>query len=130
MTVSSVLKPSTEETGAADLVIKLDRELIQSFTTLDNRGTRYVGPIQSTVGTRINSLFGFGDQTFIRGITTPLFPNELMAFDLNSQQYLNEEGTTLALNLNFAEAHPGFTLTPVQAHQRREHDRFRAQPVR
>jgi hemolysin activation/secretion protein len=114
ITVSSVLKPSAEETGAADLVIKLERDPIQSFTTIDNRGTRYVGPVQYTIGTKLNSVFGLGDQTFIRGITTPLFPNELMAFDLNNTQYLNEEGTTLSLNLNFAEAHPGFTLTPFK----------------
>jgi hemolysin activation/secretion protein len=112
VTVSSVLKPSIDQTGGADLIITIERDLAQNFATLDSRGTRYVGPIQFTAGSRINSLFGLGDQTFIRGITTPLFPNELMAFDLNNQQMLNEDGTTLGLNLNFAEAHPGFTLKP------------------
>ena len=113
VTVSSVLKPSTEETGAADLIIKLEREIMQSFTTLDDRGTRYVGPIQSTIGARVNSPFGLGDQTFIRAITTPLMPHELMAFDLNNQQTLDAEGTTLTLQMNFAEAHPGFTLSEL-----------------
>jgi hemolysin activation/secretion protein len=112
--VTSVLKPSPDQTGAADLVITLERETLQNFATLDDRGTRYVGPDQLTAGTRINSLFGLGDQTFIRGITTPLFPNELMAFDFNNQQTLNAEGTTLGLNLNFAQAHPGFTLQPFK----------------
>jgi hemolysin activation/secretion protein len=112
--VSSILKPSPDQTGAAVLVVTVQREALQSFATLDDRGTRYVGPIQTTIGTRINSPFGLGDQTFIRGITTPLFPNELMAFDLNNQQTLNAEGTTLALNLNFGEAHPGFTLQPFK----------------
>jgi len=108
--VSSVLKPSPDQTGAADLVITLDRDTYQNFATLDDRGTRYVGPVQLTAGTRINSLFGLADQTFIRGITTPLFPSELKAFDLNNLQTLNAEGTTFGLNLNFAEARPGFTL--------------------
>jgi len=110
VTVSSVLKPSTEETGGADLIIKIDRDLMQSFATLDSRGTRYVGPLQATYGTRVNSPFGLGDQTFVRMITTPALPNELIAFDLNNQQNLDGEGTTLGLQLNYAEAHPGFTL--------------------
>jgi hemolysin activation/secretion protein len=112
--VSSVLRPSAEQTGAADLIVKLDRDFIQNFATLDSRGTRYVGPIQATVGTRVNSLFGLGDQTFMRAITTPVSPDELIAFDFNNTQSLDAEGTTAALQLNFAEAHPGFTLKPLQ----------------
>ncbi|MBI3515491.1 MAG: ShlB/FhaC/HecB family hemolysin secretion/activation protein [Proteobacteria bacterium] len=109
--VSSVLKPSQDQTGAADLIIKIERELLQPFTTVDNRGTRYVGPVQYTMGARINSLFGLGDATFVRGIMTPEFHNELIAFDLNNQQTLNAEGTTLGVLLNYAEARPGFSLT-------------------
>lgn len=114
VTATSVLKPSPDQTGAADLVVTIERDMLQNFTTIDDRGTRYVGPVQYTLGTRINSAFGLGDQTFIRGITTPLFPNELMAFDFNNQQILDEEGTTLALGANFAQAHPGFTLAPLK----------------
>lgn len=113
-TVTSVLQPATDQTGGADLVITVEKDIYQNFTTVDDRGTRYVGPVQYTLGTRINSVFGWGDQTFIRGITTPLYPNELMAFDFINQQSLDEEGTTLALQLNFAEAHPGYSLSPFK----------------
>src|SRR5258706_1747781 len=113
-TVSSVLRPSTEQTGAADLIIKVDREMMQNFATLDNRGTRFVGTLQGTTGTRLNSLFGMADQTFVRAISTPIFPNELMAFDVNNLIVLDSEGTTLGTMLNYARAHPGFTLrTPT-----------------
>jgi hemolysin activation/secretion protein len=114
VTVSSVLRPSQEQTGAADLIIKVERETVQSFATLDNRGTRYVGPVQYTMGMRLNSPFGLGDQTFVRGITTPYLTNELLAFDFNNQQTLNSEGTTLGILLNYAQAHPGWVLKPLQ----------------
>jgi hemolysin activation/secretion protein len=113
-TVTSVLQPAADQTGAADLVITIEQDTYQNFTTLDDRGTRYVGPVQYTLGTRINSPFGLGDQTFIRGITTPLYPNELMAYDFVNTQTLDEQGTTLALQLNFAQAHPGYSLSPFK----------------
>ncbi|MBV8166385.1 MAG: ShlB/FhaC/HecB family hemolysin secretion/activation protein [Alphaproteobacteria bacterium] len=113
-TASAVLRPSTDQTGAADLIIKVDREVMQNFATIDNRGTRFVGPLQATAGTRLNSLFGLADQTFFRAISTPVFPDELMAFDANNLMVLDSEGTTLGTMLNYARAHPGFTLrTPT-----------------
>jgi hemolysin activation/secretion protein len=113
-TISSVLRPSTDQTGAADLIIKVDREVMQNFATLDDRGTRFVGPLQATIGTRLNSLFGLADQTFLRAISTPIYPDELMAFDVNNLIVLDSEGTTLGTTLNYARAHPGYTLrTPV-----------------
>lgn len=114
ITVTSILRPSEKKTGAADLIVKLEREDWNNFATLDNRGTRYVGPVQATVGTRLNSFFGLGEQTFIRAISTPIFPNELMAFDVNTSFLLDEEGTTVATIANFARAHPGWILrTPT-----------------
>jgi hemolysin activation/secretion protein len=114
VTISSVLRPSADRTGAADLIVKIEREAWQNFATLDNRGTRFVGPVQATAGTRLNSLFGLGDQTFVRAISTPIFPNELMAFDTTNQMPLDSEGLTLQTQLSYARAHPGFTLrTPI-----------------
>ncbi len=114
VTASSVLRPSPDQTGAADLIVTVQRDLMRSFATLDNRGTRFVGPLQSTAGTIINSPFGLGDQIFVRGITTPIYLDNLKAFDLNNQHTLDSEGTTLALQLNYAEAKPGFTLRPLR----------------
>ncbi|MEJ0071663.1 MAG: POTRA domain-containing protein [Pseudomonadota bacterium] len=62
-TVSSVLEPLPGETGAAELTIEMSQKMVDMFGTMDNRGTRYIGPFQSSLGGRLNSALGFYELT-------------------------------------------------------------------
>lgn len=111
-TVSSVLAPLPGEPGAAELTIDMSQKVVDVFGTMDNRGTRFIGPLQASIGGRLNSALGFYERTQLRLIGTPANFNELRAYDLSTAVPLDTEGTLLTMGINQAEAHPGFTLKP------------------
>jgi hemolysin activation/secretion protein len=113
-TVQSVLSPLQGEPGAALLSIEIAQKMVDAFATMDNRGTRYLGPFQTSVGGRLNSVLGLYEQTQIRLIGTPAYADELRAYDLTHSVPVDTEGTVLTLGLNQAFAHPGFTLKPLR----------------
>jgi hemolysin activation/secretion protein len=112
-TVSSVLAPLQGEPGAAELTINMEQKVVDIFGTADNRGTRYIGPLQASLGGRLNSALGFYEQTQLRLIDTPAEFKQLRAYDLEHAVPLDTEGTLLTLAINQAQAQPGFTLKPL-----------------
>jgi hemolysin activation/secretion protein len=113
-TASSVLEPLAGEPGAAELTITLSQKVVDLFGTLDNRGTRYIGPLQASLGGRLNSALGFYEQTQLRLIDTPAEFDQLRAYDLTHAVPIDTEGSLLTLAINQAWAQPGYTLTPLQ----------------
>lgn len=113
-TVQSVLSPLAGEPGAALLSIEIRHKLIDVFATMDNRGTRYLGPFQSSLGGRLNSALGFYEQTQLRLIGTPAYVDELRAYDLSHRVPIDNEGTTLTLGINQAFAQPGYLLKQLR----------------
>ncbi|MBV8169354.1 MAG: ShlB/FhaC/HecB family hemolysin secretion/activation protein [Alphaproteobacteria bacterium] len=113
-TAESVLSPLEGEPGAAVLTIEMRQKVVDAFATMDNRGTRYLGPFQTSIGGRLNSALGFYEQTQLRLISTPEYFNELRGYDLTHSIPVDTEGTLLSLEINQAFAHPGFTLKPLR----------------
>lgn len=118
MAVRSVLKPSPTEAGAADLVIYLEQKPVEGFLTLDNRGTRYIGPFQLSTGARFNSLLGLQDQTTLHVINTPDVFHELRAYDIGESLPLGEAGTVFSVLWSQAYTRPGFTLNQFDIRSR------------
>jgi hemolysin activation/secretion protein len=110
VTVRSVLRPSTATPTAADLVIYLEQKPVDGFLTLDNRGSRYIGPFQATAGARLNSPLGLQDQATVRFINTPDVFHELRAYDIGESLPLGGEGTLLSVLWSQAVSRPGYTL--------------------
>jgi hemolysin activation/secretion protein len=48
VTARAVLLPSKTTPDAADLLVTVETKPVNGFATIDNRGSRYVGPVQST----------------------------------------------------------------------------------
>jgi hemolysin activation/secretion protein len=113
-TLASVLTPSADQPGAADLTIEIKQKVVDLFGTMDNRGTRFLGPFQASVGSRLNSALGFYELAQLRLIGTPADFDELRAYDLSEAVPIDTEGTLLSIGINQAEAHPGFTLKPLK----------------
>ncbi len=113
-TVGSVLAPLPGEPGAAELTIEMTHKPLDVFGTADNRGTRYIGPFQASVGARLNSVLGLYDLTQLQLLGTPANFDELRAYELRHAVPLDSEGTLVTLGLDQAEAHPGFTLKPLR----------------
>lgn len=103
----SVLSPS-QTVGAADLTLVASVKDVEGFASIDNYGTRYLGPNQATLGLTGNQLLGVNDQWRFIGAGTG---NTQMSYaQLSYSQVLNVEGLMLGLSASQARTQPGDTL--------------------
>lgn len=105
---NAVLRPS-QTPGASDLYLLLAHKSVSAYALADNRGSRYVGPIQGNVGADLNSAFGLYERTSMRGVVTGQ-TRELRFFDIEHEEVVNAEGARLKLQASHGHARPGFTL--------------------
>lgn len=106
-----VVRPSATP-GTAELVVTFDYKRFEGSYTLDNRGTKFVGPWEHTGTFAANSLFGLHDRTLLRVITTAPV-EELKFYDIQHEEQLDSEGTRLVLDASHSRTLPGDVLTPL-----------------
>jgi hemolysin activation/secretion protein len=109
MRVSGVLAPSAEP-GAADLVLEVTYKRIDAYASIDNRGSRFLGPYQTEFSAAVNGIIDTGDRLLYRYVTTLFQPRELQFHEARFQTPLFGEGTLLEVWGNYARTRPGFTL--------------------
>jgi hemolysin activation/secretion protein len=109
MRVSGVLAPSNEP-GAADLVVEVTYKRIDAYASIDNRGSRFLGPYQTEFSASVNGVFDTGDRLLYRYVTTLFQPRELQFHEARFQTPVFGEGTILEVWGNYAKTKPGFTL--------------------
>lgn len=118
ITARAVLSPSPTKVGASDLTIIITRKMFDVFSQLDNRGSRYLGPMQLNVGGRLNNIFGLSEGLSFQHVTTPhdLFEtdSELNYYSLGWSQPLNREGTRLNVTGSLTRSRPGFELSEFE----------------
>lgn len=110
LTVTGVLNPSKSVTGASDLVFRVTQNRIAAAASIDNRGSRYLGPYQGQVMLDVNSPFGFMGRTRIQGIGATQF-RELKSIEGSHEIHIGGEGTRLTVRGRRTETRPGFTLS-------------------
>ncbi|MDC1123174.1 ShlB/FhaC/HecB family hemolysin secretion/activation protein [Nitrospinaceae bacterium] len=113
VSVESVLVPSEDEPGASELVLTLKHKDIDANGGIDNRGSKFNGPIQMRVGANANSALGFYDRLGIQGILTST-PEELLFFNGFGEIPVSSEGTKLFISGSFSKSEPGSTLKQFQ----------------
>ena len=111
----AVFTPSPSAPGGSDLTVAVTRKPLDAFIGLDNRGTRYIGPVQAYAGAGYAGLFGLGDKTSIQYVTTPGMARELRYGQIAQEFALGSEGTKLTASVSRSVAHPGFTLRAFDA---------------
>jgi hemolysin activation/secretion protein len=105
----SVLAPS-QAPGAADLTLIANVKKVEGFASIDNYGSRYLGPGQATLGVVGNQLLGVNDQWRFVGVGTG---NSEMAFaQLSYNQIVSTEGLRLSAAVSQARTRPGDVLKP------------------
>lgn len=114
LTARAVLKPAATS-GAADLILTVEDKPADAHASLDNRGSRFVGPLQMGLGVSANSLFGHGERTTLRTVVTSQVA-ELKFFDVAHVVPLTSEGTRGRVQLARSYANPGYTLKPEDVH--------------
>ena len=110
----SVLRPAPNAPGAADLVLKVALKPVDAALSLDNRGSRYVGPYQVSASVAENTMVGGAERTNLRLVTAnPLGTGqrrELVYANLSHRRIINDEGTSISAKLGYSRSDPGHTL--------------------
>jgi hemolysin activation/secretion protein len=106
---TGLLRPSKDIQGASELVVKPVHDPVDGSLLLDNRGSKYAGPLQGGAEVVLNSLLGLGESLAVR-VTTTKPTSELKSLAINFNQPIGSEGLRLELDVNYAVTEPGFTL--------------------
>lgn len=109
VSVESVLTPSQETPGAANLTLLVKHKTVDGYVSLDNRGSRFNGPIQGSAGANLNSILGLYEQTGFNFVTTEP-TKELIYFNGLHEQQIGGEGTKFILSGSLSRTEPGSTL--------------------
>ena len=107
----SVLSPSPTVTGAADLRLIIERDPFDGLIGVDNYGSRYLGPLQTTfIGSANNFFLGFNERLTGQLVLAPSPEIELSYVALNYEQPIWSHGTMLDIFLSRTDTEPGFDL--------------------
>lgn len=101
-----LVRPSPKTFGGAELDITVSHKTFGASYTLDNRGTKFVGPWQHTGVLTANSLFGMYDRTLLRVVTTAPM-HELQFYDLQHEEQIGSEGTRAIVDVSHSRTLPG-----------------------
>lgn len=112
-TIQTVLTPSKTVSAGADLTLVAERKKAAFFASYDNFGTRYIGPLETSAGVSLYSVFTGGDINTAR-FTVTSRTRELHFFELSHAQPLGSNGTRWLVGSNYAETRPEFILTPLE----------------
>jgi hemolysin activation/secretion protein len=109
----AVLSPARVP-GASDVTIIVEQKPYNLFLETDNRGSRYIGPLQVEAGTQLNNAFGLYEGISFQAVTAPdNWPRRELTYGaLSWMQPVGHEGTRLDVSGSISSTHPGFTLTP------------------
>lgn len=107
LSVDSLLRPSPDVPGAAELVLVPSLQRLSSDVGFSNRGNRFTGPLELSAGVQANNLLGRFDSTQLRGVVNPASPEQLLVAVLEHSQPLGTDGTRLTFFGSAVWTEPG-----------------------
>ena len=113
ISVKALIIPSKTVPNAADLFLVTDQKLFNASIEHDNYGTRYLGPIQSSLALAANSIFVGGDTTGMNFTGTSRI-SELQYYNLYHTEPINSKGLSFTIGTSYTATQPEFLLTPVE----------------
>lgn len=108
--VRAVLTPSESTVGAADLSLVVEPRPIQAFVALDNRGSRWLGPLQIYGGVSFNDLFGAAERLSLTGVVAPTGDGELGYLSAGYDQPIGGSGLLASAFTSYTNTRPGDEL--------------------
>ncbi|WP_282607851.1 ShlB/FhaC/HecB family hemolysin secretion/activation protein [Pelagibius sp. Alg239-R121] len=115
----SILRPSITTPGASELVIVLEESTFSGAASVNNRGSRFLGPYQAGLSVRADNLLGLYESTELEVVGTAQI-SELKFAALTHTQQLNSDGTTLTVIGSLTDTEPGSTLDVLNIEGRSE----------
>ena len=109
VSVKSVLEPSQKISGTSKLTVILENKPYDASLGMDNRGSKFNGPIQIFAGAGANSPFRIYDRLGILGVIAE-DPDELLFVNAYYDLPLSKEGTRLSITGAISQSKPGSSL--------------------
>ena len=111
----SVLAPSPTVTGAARLTIMLSYTRFDGMGVVDNYGSRYLGPVQLSHLTQINTPFGYGEQIEVQAVYAPGQEGgrELAYGAAQLRVPIGRQGTVIEFGGSYSDTEPGYILNDL-----------------
>jgi hemolysin activation/secretion protein len=109
-TAKGAVVPAGTAGGSHELVVSVNQKAYDASYSVDNRGSKFIGPVQHSFVGSAYSLFDRGDRTTARFITTSPI-DELKFFDLLHEQPVGSQGGKVALTGSISETKPGSSLS-------------------
>ena len=109
VSVKSVLTPSKDKPGATNMTLILSNKAYEGSLGLDNRGTKFNGPIQVNAGLSGNTIFKNYERIGLQSVVTTN-TDELRFFSGFYEQPIFSEGTKLFFSASFSRSEPGSLL--------------------
>ncbi len=95
--------------GATRLIIHLEHKAVSGYVTVDNRGSRAMGPWRADVGATLNNLLGQGEALNLRAFVSS-DTKELRYGSASVSWPLGGNGTRLVVEGTYSDAYPGLAL--------------------
>lgn len=102
----AVVSASAATPLAADLAIIVSKDTVDGFVDINNRGTRFVGPVQGQIANYIN---GTRDRIGVRAVGTSNI-DELKFAELSWERAVGNNGMRVRLSGSSSDSEPGHTL--------------------
>jgi hemolysin activation/secretion protein len=110
LSARAVLSPAAVP-GATDILIIVERKPYDLFFQADNRGSRYLGPLQLNAGTRLNNMLGYYEGINLQYVLAP-DNSELNYGGIGFTKPLGHDGTRFLASGSLTRTRPGFILKP------------------
>ena len=105
ISAKSFIQPS-EEKGGGDLTIDVEEKSFEGSASVDNRGSKYLGPYRGIAVGAFNDTLGLHDRTTLRGILTSQ-TRELRFGDITHEEQIGDNGARLTGRAAFTASRPG-----------------------
>ncbi len=106
----AVLAPASDARGGADMTLMVTQKRLDLGLGLDNRGSKYIGPMELFSDAALNNPTGQSDQLSFRYITTPEAEAELRYVELGYVLPIGPDGFKFSLTGSGNESSPGSNL--------------------
>jgi len=107
--VTAVLRPSSTQTGASQVVVTVTMKEVDGFVQVQNRGSKYNGPWQGSGGVGVNSQTKKGERTSFIGLITRDWDEQRYA-GVSYEQAIGTEGMRVKVEGSHSTSEPGFDL--------------------
>ncbi len=111
-----VLRPGDEQ-GATELVVTVKETEISGSAAMNNRASRFAGPMSLSADVNFNNMLGYAEQISLSHTTTPDLHSS-RAYTLRYAQPIDDDGLLLKLESQYSYGEPGYTLKPLDVRSR------------